>query len=284
LDAHDLPEDGPVRQTELLCRTVANLAAERLNSNYLRLVYELPSLLAELHRAKQLRTGAERNEIYRLLVQGYRAADAIADKYGYTDLSARIIGMMTDAAAHADDALLTAMTVYVRGELFFANGRYGTGRMLLERAAAGVNPADSVQAAAVYGSLHMRAAILAGRQFRSDVARAHLAEAEYAAKRVPESVYLGTAFGRSSVRIHRVSLAVELGDPGAALAAARNWAPDRQVPAERRSHFHIDVARANMHANNRDGAAAAIQAARSIAPQHADSHPQVKELLRLLGT
>lgn len=123
LDAHDMPEDGPVRPLELLRGSVASAIDDRLNSNYRGLACELPSLLAELHRAR-LSDGYERVEVSHLLVQAYRAADAIADKYGYFDLSARIIAMMCATAADADDDLLTAATAYVRTEAFFNNGQF----------------------------------------------------------------------------------------------------------------------------------------------------------------
>ncbi|WP_429413858.1 hypothetical protein [Nocardia sp. GAS34] len=261
----------------MLRRAVASIIVDRLNSNYLRLACELPSLLDELHRARLQQPEAGVNS---LLVQAYRAADAIADKYGYPDLSARIIAMMNDVA---DDDLLAATTAYVRTELFFGNHQFATGRKLLERAADSVNPADSIRAAATFGALHMRAAVVAGREFLTETARAHLVEAERAAQNVPEAAYLGTAFGQSSVRIHRVSLSVELGDIDTALAVARAWAPGAEVPAERRSHFYIDVARANLQASRHDEALTAINTARSIAPQHTNSHPQVRDMLTRLS-
>lgn len=129
----------------------------------------------------------------------------------------------------------------------------------------------------------MRAAVVAAKEFRSDVARAHLGEAAGIARHVPENVYLGTVFGLTSVRIHEVSLSVELGDLGAALAAARDWAPSEEIPAERRSHFYIDVAWAYTQTRRRDDALAALQAAEAIAPQHTHAHPYVKDMMERLN-
>ncbi|WP_051022444.1 hypothetical protein [Nocardia pneumoniae] len=215
-------------------------------------------------------------------MQAYRAADAIADKYGYHDLSARIITMMQATAARTGDELLGATTTYVRTESFFASGELATGRKLLERTADAIDPFRSISAAATYESLHMRAAVVAAKEYRPDAARAHFDEAAKIAVGVPESLYFGTAFGPASVRIHQVSLGVEMGDAGAALAAASDWAPPGQVPAERRSHFYIDVARAHMLARQHDNVRAALHEAQSIAPQHTGSHPLVKEMLTLL--
>ncbi|MFF0496084.1 helix-turn-helix domain-containing protein [Nocardia aobensis] len=282
LDTHDAPPDGPIRSLDLLHAAVASAVRDRLDSNYLRLVIELPSLLDELHRAR-LSADLIRNDVNSLLVQAYRAADAIADKYGFADLSARIIGMMETTARDSDDPLIAATTAYVRTELFFNNMDLATGRKLLERAADRIDPSQSFRAAATYGSLHMRAAVVASCEFRADTAHDHIAEATRAARMVPESTYLGTAFGRSSVRIHQVSLGVELGDIGGALTAAQNWTPPDDIPAERRSHFHIDLARARIQAGDRDGAMQSIYTARSIAPQHTNCHPRVKEMLARLS-
>ncbi|MFI5779408.1 helix-turn-helix domain-containing protein [Nocardia sp. NPDC051570] len=283
LDSHPLPEDGLIRPLGQLRDAVAAIVDDRLNSNYLHLACELPSLLAELHRAHSAFAGCQREQVSALLVQAYRAADAIAGKYGYFDLSARIIAMMWDAARTAGDELLLAMSAYVRTEMFFVNGRLATGRRLLEQAADTIRPGRSVQDAAAYGSLHMRAAVVAAREFRPSEARAHLDEAEQIASLVPESIYLGTAFGPSSVRIHRVSIAVELGDVGTALSVAQAWHPSREIPAERCSHFYIDVARAYMQASRRDDALQALRSARSVAPQHTNNHLYVRDMLAQLG-
>ncbi|MEG8178912.1 hypothetical protein GZH49_10240 [Nocardia terpenica] len=283
LDTDDAPDDGPIRPIPRLHAAVAAAIYDRLNSNYLRLAHELPALLVELHRARAEYTDHERGEIDRLLVQAYRAADAVADKYGHYDLSARIITMMRGAANRTGDDLLLAATTYVRTETFFVNGQLATGRKLLERAADTIELCGSMEAAATFGALHMRAAVVAARELRPDDARAHLSEAENIARQVPENVYVGTAFGMSSVRIHQVSLGVELGDIGAALSAARNWEPPEVIPAERRSHFYIDAARAYLQAGRPEEAYGSVRTARSIAPQHTTNHPHVKDLLAQLN-
>jgi hypothetical protein len=122
----------------------------------------------------------------------------------------------------------------------------------------------------------MRAAILAARAGDHAAANDHLREAGAAAGRVPEGIYRGTAFGTASVRIHRLSLAVDLGDVAAALHAARGWVPPTSVPAERRSHFFVDLARAQMLAGHPEQALGCLHTARRIAPQHIRHHPEVK--------
>jgi len=111
---------------------------------------------------------------------------------GSTGQCLGISRMIHHAATASDDDLLVATAAYVRTETFFANGQLAIGRRLLELAAEAIDPTRSERDAATYGSIHMRAAVVAAKEFRSDIARAHLTEASRAARYVPENIYLGT--------------------------------------------------------------------------------------------
>jgi hypothetical protein len=284
LDVYDLPDDGPVRSLEEFQRTVAKLVSWRLNSEYASLAECLPVVIPELTRGLFLHEGATRSAFAGLLVQAYRTADAIADKFGFHDLSARIIQVLRWAADESGDALTVAVASYVRAQTFFVTGQLEPGRRLLERAADQLTPGSSIEAAAAYGSLHMRAAVTAARAGIAARARDHVAEAHAVARNVPDGVYMGTAFGPSSVRIHEVTLALDLEDVTSAMAAAAGWVPPSTVPAERRSHFYVDLARAQVMAGRPDSAAEALHTARLIAPEHIRVHPQVQVMLEQLPT
>nr|WP_329306587.1 helix-turn-helix transcriptional regulator [Streptomyces sp. NBC_01260] len=137
----------------------------------------------------------------------------------------------------------------------------------------------STEAIAARGALHMRAAVIAGRAGRTDAADAHLTEARTLGDRVPEGVYRGTASGPDSVRVHEVSVAVSLGDDHVqhALDVAREWKPPPGLPAERRSGFYIELARAQLWGGLMDDSFESLKAARRIAPQHTREHPWVRE-------
>ncbi|WP_158688149.1 MULTISPECIES: helix-turn-helix transcriptional regulator [Actinomycetes] len=282
LDSHDIPEDGPVRPVDELNSLVAATVDKRLQSDYRVLAAEVPPLLSELHRGFLNCARAEKSRFARLLFQVYRAADAVADKYGYYDLSARIIGLLSTAASDAEDELLDGSASYVRAEIFFASEDLSAGRRMLERAADRIDRAASETAAATYGALHMRAAVMAGRAGEALRARDHIAEAQDAARRVNEGIHLGTAFGTASVRIHHFSLAAEICDISAAFRLAAGWRPGASMPAERRSHFYIDLARVYNLADERDNTIDALRAALRIAPEHVRAHPQVGEMVEQL--
>jgi hypothetical protein len=168
-----------------------------------------------------------------LLIQAYRGADAIADKYHVPDLSARLIDRMRHYATDADP-IDAASVAYVRGKVFMTSHDYTSGQHALEHAITRQRPR------ACRGALHMRCAVLAARVSDPGDARHHLDAADHYAKDVPDGVYRGTAFGPSSVRIHRLSGTLDAGDSVAAITAGTPWQPDPTVPVERRSHFHID--------------------------------------------
>ncbi|MEV5989538.1 helix-turn-helix transcriptional regulator [Streptomyces sp. NPDC052051] len=277
--AYDLPEDGPVRCLRELRAAVAEAERWRLAAQYTRIVRKLPDLLVELARAYHQAATGGRAELAGLLVRAYRSADAVAYKFGARDLSARLIELMRWAVPEIGDPLLIASVAYVRTETFFAAHAHASGLRALEQAL-DVAPAPSAAPkVAARGALHMRAAVIAGRARDVAAAAAHLDEARALADRVTENVYCGTEFGPDSVRIHEVSVAVSLGDEhvGRALNVAGEWKPPKDLPAERRSGFYIELARAQLWSGLADDAFESLKVARHIAPQHTREHPWVRE-------
>lgn len=283
--SYDLPEDGPVRPYGELAAAVHATVEARVNSEYVRLAEGVPALLGELFRAVDQTVGADRQRAAHLLALAVRSADAVAYKYGWTDLSGRLVELMRWAAGIAEDPALAAAAAYVRTEVYFASGQLSTGLRALRQAADRIAAPSTPQLAAAATALHMRAAVVAGRMGDPDGARDHLAEADRLATAVPERLYDGTAVGPDSLQIHRLSVAVELGeqrDLGAAVAAASRWAPPRNLPAERRSHYYIDLGRAQMQLGQRRHALDSLRVARTIAPQHVREHGQVRAELATL--
>ncbi|MEV5762765.1 helix-turn-helix transcriptional regulator [Streptomyces tendae] len=276
---YDLPDDGPVRPLRVLRAAVAEAARWRVAAQYTRIVRALPELLTELARAYHAAPVEDRAEIAGLLVRAYRSADAVAYKFGARDLSARLIDLMRWAAPEAADPVLTATVAYVRTETFFAAQAHQAGLRALEQALDAAPSTSAAPTIAVRGALHMRAAVIAGRANDHSAATQHLDEARTLADRVPEDVYWGTAFGPDSVRAHEVSVAVSLGDGhvARALDVASEWKPPRELPAERRSGFYIELARAQLWAGLADDTFESLKVARHIAPQHTREHPWVRE-------
>lgn len=277
--AYDMPQDGPTRTLSELRAAVEAAAAWRLGAQYTRLARELPGLLTELSRAYHQAPAHQRQEAAGLMVRAYRSADAVAYKFGAHDLSARLIELMRWATPETGDSLLAASVAYVRTETFFAAHAYITGLCALEQALDAAPPPHGPSEIAARGTLHMRAAVIAGRARNASAAATHLIEARTLADQVSEGIYHGTAFGPDSVRIHEVSVAVSLADEhiGRALEVARAWKPPTDLPAERRSGFYIELARAQLWSGLSDDAFDSLKVARRIAPQHTREHPWVRE-------
>lgn len=284
LGRYDMPDDGPVRRIGRLRQATRQVVSWRLNSEYSQLARCLPGLISELTRAAFSAAGSARSELMSLLAQAYRAADAIADKFGFSDLSARTIELMRWAAGESGDDVTIGTASYVRAETFFATQQFGYGRQMLETAATELQLRSAYTQRAVYGALHMRAAVAAARNQHSSRANDHLVEASEVARHVPDGLYAGTAFGPSSVRIHRLTLALDLDDLGTAFALAAGWAPPETVPAERRSHYYIDVARAQHRAGRAAEALDALSVARELAPEHVRVHAQANAVTAALST
>lgn len=255
----------------------------RLDSRYAQLAGLVPGLISDLTATAFATTGHEQEHAFGLLALAWRAADAIADKLGSHDLSARATELVRWAAVRSGDPLQEMMSAYVRAELFFAGQHAHTGLRIIDRATDGSTPATGeFPHVAIHGTLHMRGAVLAARAGLHDETADRIAVARAAARGMPDAVYYGTAFGPGSVRIHELALAVEGGDTARALELAARWQPPQGIPAERRSHFHIEAARAYCQAGRNEDALAELWNARGAAPQHARCSRFVTETVSTL--
>lgn len=284
MDAYDIPPDplpAPLPLPEL-CQLTESATAWRLASQYAKLADLLPGLITGLTAAALGSSGPEQEQAFGLLALAYRAADAIADKHGHHDMSARATDLIRWAAAQSADPLLEQMSAYVRGELFFNGQHARRGLRMLDAATGAMPPANHAATIAMHGALCMRAAVLAARAGLPEEAADRLAEARAAAQQVPDGIYHGTAFGPSSVRVHELALAVEGHDISRAVKLSAQWQPPQALPAERRSHFHIEAARAHCWSGHRDQAVTALRQARQAAPQHTRCNPAVSETVTTL--
>jgi hypothetical protein len=92
---------------------------------------------------------------------------------------------------------------------------------------------------------------------------------------------LATVFGPTNVAIHRVAIAIELGDAHGALRHIPAVQLDRMPAAltERRARFLIDVARSYAHLRDDAAAIDALLQAETIAPDELRHHRLTHELV-----
>lgn len=280
ITGYDIPQGQPDRTPAELAEAVSAAVQCRLSAQYGQLAATIPGVLADAIRYVHTAPAAEHPAAARMLASAARSADAIAFKFGAHDLSARLIDLMRWAADRSADPLVAATTAYVRTETFFTARAHAVGLAALEQALdTGPAPSDRT-AAAARGALHMRAAVIAGRDGNTGAADLHLTHARQLASVLSEGTYLGTAFGPDSVRAHEIAVAVSLGREHVdrALSVATAWKPTAAMSAERRSGVYIELARAQTWAGLYRDAWESLRVARAAAPQHTREHPWAREV------
>ena len=266
---YDLPPESyerpPARLAELRPR-VGEITRLRQAARYLKLGAELPALLCDLRAAAHASPASEQDRIFGLLAESYDACRTLAYKLGYLGETMRAHEMIGAGEFRSAEALMNAS---------------------LTRIGDAVND-DEPATISVFGYLHLEASLAAARGGDRDTADDHLAEASEAAERLgADRDDYRLVFGPVNVRIWDVSMAVELGDAGAAIARSDSGAfePPTGFPAERTSHYHIDLVRGYLWTGrpaDRDRSLQHLLKAERIAPQHTRFHPMTRETVRQL--
>jgi|SRR5579875_173720 len=284
---YDLPPDTdtPPRPLADLHTDTETVSALSRQARYLQLGNRLPILIEELQAAIAQADETDRSELYALLAQAYGGGSALAHQLGYLDLRALALDRVEWAARASGDPLRLVRTQWSRGASLLAAAAYSQGLTLMDRArtSLGQDPgAMTDEARSVYGSLHLRSAVLAARAGDRQQSDAHLAEAREIASLTGEGTnHYGMEFGPANVGLHEVSAAIELADGALAVTRAEHLQADAfsVLPPERIGHYRIDLARGWLYHGDRRRALAALRAARQIAPQQARYHPMVRETI-----
>jgi transcriptional regulator with XRE-family HTH domain len=290
--AYDLPPEtdaGPRSADELRAEVVAVSLLGR-QARYLQLSQRLPGLLDELQVAIAAAGEPDRPALYALLAEAYGGISGLAHQLGYTDLRALTLDRIEWAARLSGDPLRVARTQWSRGASLLGAAAYDHGLALMERTRAeiGGDAADpDERARSVYGSLHLRSAVLAARAGRRQQSDAHLAEAQDVAATVDAGAnHYGMEFGSANVALHAVSAAVEMADGALALTRAGEVERAGQLgnlPPVRVGHYYIEIARAWLYHGDSRRALGALQRARRVAPQQARVHPMVRDAVRAIA-
>ena len=138
----------------------------------------------------------------------------------------------------------------------------------------------------VAGALWLIAAVAAARRIDAAAAKERLDRAQRLADCLGEDGnHRWTAFGPTNVAIHRVSVAVELGDAPAALAVAQAVDFDRPPEGLRSRRVQVQVDIAWAQAQRRRGAAEALVALLEVeraAPQVTRRNAVARDTIRQL--
>jgi hypothetical protein len=138
----------------------------------------------------------------------------------------------------------------------------------------------------VYGSLLLRGALAAAQAEDRGGAMTLLDEAGQAGSRLgSDDNHRWTAFGPANVLLHRINVAVRLGDAGSAINYARTVNLEQLTVTERKASLFVDTAQPFAQWGKHEKAYHALRAAEELAPQEVRSRPAVHRLVSdLLAT
>jgi len=239
----------------------------------------LPDLLADAHRLVALTGGPVAHDV---LGRSYAVASMTCYRLGYTELAALAAERTVSYAEQGSDHLLTFVGAWRQVCVLRRLGGLDASLRRATRALDeldGLLGTDSGPAWSLAGMIHLEAAIATARRQDRSGAAEHLHHAEQAAGRVGERDDYLTAFGPSNVAMHRLVVAVELGEGAGAVERARRLRPRALPTTERRAHFLIDLARAHGQARQDDEALRALLAADRIAPAQVRNYPLAAEMV-----
>ena len=148
--------------------------------------------------------------------------------------------------------------------------------------AAAADPAP--EALSLLGAMHLVLAVVAARENDRHGTHNHIAAARTLAAQLGEDRNdMDTEFGPTNVEIHAITVAVDLGDAGEALAAGENLDVSSLSP-ERQARFHLDLARAHAQRRHVGDAVDQLLSAEQCSSEQIHNHELARETIRdLLG-
>lgn len=281
LDLYDLGAnpDLTARPAAELVTAADALCAEVRATHLRNAARALPAAITELtHTA----WATPSTELWQALASTYRTAHDITVKLGYYDLSAVALDRMAWAAERASDPCLGAVRQYMRALVYFREGEYTIGQRLVASGHGIVGQAPTTrEALAVTGQLHLGASVICARAADKTAVDRHISEARAIAKRTGDASGVHwLSFGPANVALHRMSVAVEMGQYDDALKQARKMRLPAKLATSRRAHFLIDRARTEMETGFTDKALEHLVEARKTAPEQTRYHPGARETVR----
>ncbi|MEU4368227.1 hypothetical protein [Micromonospora chersina] len=273
------PTALPIRQ---LGREVAAAKSDYQACRYEQVLARLVALLAAVEPTRAEAEGEQRTQVEALASDLYHVVGSVLLKVGDKGMALVAAERSARAAESSQDPVAMAASARIMTHALMSNGHGTQGRQLAEDAAehlrrgSGLATSDAV---AVYGALLLRGAIAAARDDNRDNAQAMLDEASHAADRLG---YDGndrwTGFGATNVLLHRVNIALTLGDAGTAITLARQVPLDKIDLAERRASLFVDVARAYTQWGRYEHGLNALRNAYLVAPEEIRCRPAVQRI------
>lgn len=240
------------------------------------------TLLPALESVKSSAESEQRTRVEVLAADLYHVVGSVLLKVGDRRMALVAAERSTRAAVASQDPVAIASSARVMTHALMSDG-HNAQAVTLAGNAAGALDRDTrltfTDAVAVYGALVLRGAIAAARREDRDTAQAMLDEATRAAARLG---YDGndrwTGFGATNVLLHRVNIALALGDAGTAITIARTVPLEKVTLAERKASLYVDVARAYTQWGRYEHGLTALRTAYEVAPEEIRCRPAVQRI------
>lgn len=257
----------------------------RGEAKYAQLGAPTVALLAELHAATIAQSAQERERAYRLLAYACKEVHSFAYNLNHPHMIELATYRVRWSAERSDDPLLPALADYMAARDAWTTADWGDAMLLVDRAIDTVEAAagpGSQGAASLTGALHLRAAVTSARASNADGAYGRLDAAEESARLAAgRDPYLNW-FCAGNVSLHRVAVAVELGDGVEAVRRLKGLRVPSDLPPSRVAHHYLDAARSFVWTNEVERGLAALERADQIAPQLVRNHPMAQQAVRSL--
>ena len=230
---------------------------------------ELASMLIGELQGAYLRLPQHRREVLLGLIDAHRVAMRTAKDLGGHGLPRLAAQAVQQCAEALEDPVWLGCAAFVRGAAGGELDRAGQYRRSVAAAESLSGWLDSSEAVQTCGMLHLMAATAAGARGDHDSSATHLAEASALAGRMDTEVgtWANLWFGVTQVGIYRTSLALEIGQRGQALQAAKAVHPEL-LPKPSQAFFWSEVGRALVaEKKTRDKGVRVLLRAERLAPQ-----------------
>ncbi|RCG28889.1 XRE family transcriptional regulator [Sphaerisporangium album] len=278
-DVHPLEDDPPPRPLPVLETELRGLIEKRAQGRFVEIGKDLPALIAEANHLVLLHDppGRDRERAHWILSEVCRTVYVVTHRIGFNDLARLGLSRMAAAAAQSGDPREVAIERWNRAQLMADAARHDRGVRLVEQALRDLDDDGEVATQAVRGALHLKAAVLTGRQGDPDGAEDWLGEATRIAEQTGETPAYEVVFGPTNCLIHGMAMASDRDRHGKALERAAKVRMPNGYPAARAGHYWVDRARAEVWTARHAEAMESLETARHVAPDQTRYHPSVHE-------
>jgi hypothetical protein len=279
--------EGDPPNLDHLRRAVADVMQAYQDSRYSHVLHNLPELLTQSQLAVLESSGDERRNAERVAALVGQSAAMILTKLGESELAWIAAQRGLTAAERSGDPAVIGSLLRSVIHALHTDGRAADARDMTRRAAGYLRrelDPSAPQILSIYGTLLLPGAVAAARAHDRSTAGTYLDEAhEMAIHLGVDANHLWTAFGPTNVKIHRVTIAMALGDVQTAL----DLIPDINtagLPTERRVRHALEVANVYHASNKVDQAIHQLLSAERRAPEQVHDHVMSRQLVLRMRT